>query len=89
MVEEILGTNWIKLEWLYQLAGVRPQMSPYLPLWSKVRINKQRLCRPQTAHANSSLMDLSALTLSELIIAKMFVLNCPSHYHVGSHGRDE
>ena len=43
MVEEILETNWTKLEWLYQLADARQQMSHYLPLWLKVRHTKNQL----------------------------------------------
>ena len=43
MVEEILETNWTKLEWLYQLADARQQMSHYLPLWLKVRHTKNYL----------------------------------------------
>ena len=37
MAEEILETSWTKSEWRYPPEDARQLMSPYLPLWSKVR----------------------------------------------------
>ena len=76
MGERFCGTNWRRSGWVSPRAGGRRPMWPCWQVWSKVRFQiNQDLGRKLSAWIPD--MDLSTLTLSELMIKNMFVLNWP------------